>query len=186
MDLGVGPHGGTGEFPAYDTDSPYEGGWRIGDCSDSIEATGTRPGMVVPNVVYTDQFGEPLALYDFCDRAVYVEFVAAWCVSCQKSAPKISALYETYASRGAMVITVLGESAEREPPDAADIQAWVQSFELRHPVVADPSRSSIELLFPELLSAGSYAVPAGKLLAPGMIVHSGPYARAEQLAEILP
>lgn len=66
--------GGTDPSP----DRYAEGGWTIGACADSVRATGNRVGQVASDFALTDQFGETVHLYDFCDRAVWLVFAAFW------------------------------------------------------------------------------------------------------------
>lgn len=85
---GDGGHPGSEETtgpPALDTgddggtpESPYQGGWDIGDCQDDIVASGTQIGQVVPDFQLTDQFGDTVRLYDFCHKAVFITDGAFW------------------------------------------------------------------------------------------------------------
>lgn len=64
-------------------ESPYMGGWDIGCCQDEVVQNGwqpgnTPPGTVLPDWTFTDQFGEPVRIYDFCHEAIYFEYVAFW------------------------------------------------------------------------------------------------------------
>jgi hypothetical protein len=69
--LDTGDGGGAGE-------SPYQGGWDIGDCQDEVVATGTQIGQVVPDFQLTDQFGDTVRLHDFCHKAVFITDGAFW------------------------------------------------------------------------------------------------------------
>lgn len=64
--------------PTDDDDHPYQGGWPIAACRDNIEGTGTRAGDVSDPIVLTDQFGDDVSLYSFCDKEVYLVFAAFW------------------------------------------------------------------------------------------------------------
>jgi hypothetical protein len=57
---------------------PYEGGWRIGDCSDGNRADGNAPGQKALPFDLLDQFGEQVYAWDFCDRPVFLIFAAFW------------------------------------------------------------------------------------------------------------
>ncbi len=59
-------------------DHPYEGGWPIGACRDSIEPTGDGEGEVAHDWELPDQFGEEVRLHSFCDRAVLLVAGAFW------------------------------------------------------------------------------------------------------------
>ncbi len=68
-------------------DSAYEGGWDVGDCQSSIVPTVDLSGTALPlseagDVLHdfhlVDQFDEKVRLYDFCHKAVYLEWSALW------------------------------------------------------------------------------------------------------------
>ncbi len=112
-------------------------GWPVGDCARDLEPTGHGPSDVALDFTITDQHGDRLRLHDFCDRTVLVVAAALWCGPCRRSAPQEQALFEAYAEDGLMVITLLGENASGGPPSADDVAAWVDTFELTHPVGTD-------------------------------------------------
>ena len=60
---GVGSSSGGG-----DTQSPYAGGWDIGNCQESIPLDGSTSY----DWIGFDQFGDEVRLYDFCHKAVLV------------------------------------------------------------------------------------------------------------------
>ena len=77
---GDGADGGDDGDPP---ESPYIGGWDIGECQDSIIATAVYPGQiqlgdVLQDWLLVDQFGELVRLYDFCHKAVYYEIATLW------------------------------------------------------------------------------------------------------------
>lgn len=58
----------SGGEPEVDPpESPYAGGWDVGDCQNSISGT-----SVAGDFTASDQFGEDVRLYDFCHKAVLV------------------------------------------------------------------------------------------------------------------
>jgi hypothetical protein len=77
----TGDDGGQTEDPPGE--SPYEGGWDIGNCQDSIQGTASQPGQIgVGDVLYDwtlpDQFGDQVRFYDFCHKVIYYVVVAGW------------------------------------------------------------------------------------------------------------
>ena len=56
----------------------YLGGWLKAACANEIEGTGTTAGDIAYDFEQMDQFGEPLRLYDFCDRAILLVGSAYW------------------------------------------------------------------------------------------------------------
>ena len=67
-----------GTDPMDDDDHPYTGGWAAGACKDDVEATGDAVGKITDNFQLSDQFGDLVALHDFCDRAVLLVGSAFW------------------------------------------------------------------------------------------------------------
>ena len=59
-------------------DHPYAGGWPIGACRDSVQATGDEEGDIAHDWALPDQFGEQVRLHSFCDRAVLLVAAAFW------------------------------------------------------------------------------------------------------------
>ena len=64
--------------PMDDEDHPYAGGWPIGACRDTIEATGDEAGDIANDWALPDQFGEDVRLHSFCDRTVLLVAAAFW------------------------------------------------------------------------------------------------------------
>jgi len=64
--------------PADADDKPYQAGWPIDACRDTVVPTGNREGQVSEDFALKDQFGETVHLQDFCDRVVYMVFQAFW------------------------------------------------------------------------------------------------------------
>ena len=65
--------------PTKANDHPYEGGWAIADCRDDIDGDGNNvAGNIADQFKLTDQFGDDVKLYDFCDRTVVLIGAAFW------------------------------------------------------------------------------------------------------------
>jgi hypothetical protein len=65
--------GGSTEPP---NGSPYQGGWDIGDCQDSIVPDANSPGEadiggVLHDWTLPDQFGDQVRFYDFCHKVIF-------------------------------------------------------------------------------------------------------------------
>lgn len=82
---GDGDATATGDPAVCDPPSPYMGGWDIGCCQQDVAPQngwspgGVHVGTIMPDWTFqTDQFGEPVRLYDFCHEAIYFEYVALW------------------------------------------------------------------------------------------------------------
>jgi len=73
-----GSLGATDDSGSGATEQTYAGGWPIDACSDAISATGDRAGDVAHGWTRMDQFGEQIALHDFCDHTVLLVGSAFW------------------------------------------------------------------------------------------------------------
>ncbi|WP_146156407.1 TlpA family protein disulfide reductase [Enhygromyxa salina] len=122
-----------GEELGCQAETPYAGGWDIGCCQDEIVPNGWAPGAVnvgtiLPDWTFNDQFGDAVRVYDFCHEAIYFDYVALWCGSCQALAPTVSGLFDTYDQRGLMTLTYVSEGADGSPATLADVQAWTNTY----------------------------------------------------------
>ncbi|HJN72505.1 MAG TPA: hypothetical protein QGF58_01110 [Myxococcota bacterium] len=74
LNLGEDPDEQISEWEFYDG-----GGWHKADgCQDELTATGNEVGDVTADAEFSDQFGDAVRLYDFCDRAVLLVSGAFW------------------------------------------------------------------------------------------------------------
>ncbi len=142
---------------------PYTGGWRIGDCWDDIESTGNSVGEIADQFELLDQHGDMVRLHDFCDRTVLLSSATFWCQPCMDEAGGFQDLYEKYEEDGFIVITLLSENADSSTPSVADLMAWVDTFDITHPVVRD-GRSSVTNSF---ATGAQVVLPANHMLRKG-------------------
>jgi thiol-disulfide isomerase/thioredoxin len=172
--------GGDGEtaenaepFDACDVESPYMGGWDVGCCQAEVSPTpwgpgGVDQGTVIPDWTFTDQYGDAVRIYDFCHDAIYFEYAAMWCGSCQAHAPEVANLFNTYAERGLMTLTYMSESADGGPGTQADVQAWADTYGQNGLVVFS---SLQDVWYPFGIDSGggsfSIALPGTMLVGPG-------------------
>ena len=77
VDLTPGDDGDDDVTPEWEF---YEGGgWhKANGCQDELTATGNEVGDITADAEMTDQFGDTVRLYDFCDRAVLLVSGAFW------------------------------------------------------------------------------------------------------------
>ena len=73
-----GDEANAGTDPTDDADHPYTGGWPIDSCRDDIQGTGTFEGDIAEAWTRIDQYGEDIAVHDFCDHTVLLVGVAFW------------------------------------------------------------------------------------------------------------
>jgi hypothetical protein len=78
----------------------------------------------------------------YCETSFTVLTMAAgWCVPCQMEARMIQSLIaDAYADRGVRVVQALTQDASFQPPSTTFCQQWVDTYDLRFPVVMDPSQ----------------------------------------------
>ncbi len=156
-----------GSDPTDGNDRPYLGGWaKDRSCRDGISATGHGVGDIVENFELPDQFGENVSLYDFCGRAVLLVASAEWCGYCREEAPHLTEMYNSYADRGLMIVTLLGETDSGSLPAQENLAGWADQYGQTFPVVADASFG----VGARFVEGSSIGLPSVSLLAPGMEV----------------
>jgi len=79
VNLSPGDNGGDDGDPTSEWEFYEGGGWHKADgCQDDLSATGNEVGDITADAEMTDQFGDTVRLYDFCDRAVLLVSGAFW------------------------------------------------------------------------------------------------------------
>ncbi len=89
-------------------------------------------GQMAPDfeMVYPD--GRRVRLSDLRGKPVVVNFWASWCGPCRVEMPELVRVYEAHRSEGLVILAVnLQESA-------GEVQAFVEEFDMRFPVILDP------------------------------------------------
>lgn len=64
--------------PLDPEDTPYTGDYEVGPCDEAPVATGHAPGDIAQDFSLSDQNGEIVSLYSFCDKAVLLVSAAFW------------------------------------------------------------------------------------------------------------
>ncbi|WP_146659320.1 TlpA family protein disulfide reductase [Enhygromyxa salina] len=168
------PTTGDGDGDPCNGDSPYMGGWDIGCCQNQVAPGGWQPGQigpgtVVPDWTFNDQFGDAVRLYDFCHEAIYFEYVALWCGSCQAMAPAVAGLFNQYDAQGLMTLSYMSENGSGGPAAQADVVAWASQYGQDGLVVYSNHQ---DVWYPFGVSQGgnswSISLPGTMLLEPGM------------------
>ncbi|MCK6524985.1 TlpA family protein disulfide reductase [Myxococcota bacterium] len=126
----------TGEAPPFD---PPENSWPV--CSEEIpgdlNGTGFSTGEVIPGFSGPDQLGATLALYQFYGCVTVVDISTMWCAPCQALAEGVDETAAEYADEGVVYLTVLAQDLEGNVPDASDLSAWADGFDITQPIVGD-------------------------------------------------
>jgi len=116
----------------------------IGNTPVRWSKCGTRPAEHPCNFVLLDQNGKEFQLYDHYDKAIVVDFSTGWCGPCRRAADEVQNHADNFAEDGLIYITVLIETADREDPTVADLQAWADEHNITSAPVLAGSRALLE------------------------------------------
>ncbi|MCP4808644.1 MAG: TlpA family protein disulfide reductase [Proteobacteria bacterium] len=151
--------------PTDASDKPYAGGYPIDSCRWDIDGEGHSVGQVVENFKLTDQYGESVRLYDFCEHAVVLVSSAGWCGPCVDEARTLAQWESKYAERGLVVVTLLAEDSGGRTPDENDLDQWDSSAGYDHAPVLSDGGWTISSRYEQ----DNY-IPTVSLIAPGMVL----------------
>lgn len=91
-------------------------------------------GAQVPNLVFTDQNGDEVWLYQFAGQTLYIDWAAEWCGPCREYSPYLDSFYAEFGE-DATVLTVLLEDQSYGPGDAEAVSRWVDDLAATNPVL---------------------------------------------------
>jgi len=93
----------------------------------------------VANLDFTvkDINGKDVALNAFKGNVILLDFWATWCPPCKKEIPGFIQLYNTYKSRG---LVVLGVSVD---DSTTDVKNFVKQFKMNYPVLIGHDRDDL-------------------------------------------
>ena len=83
-----------------------------------------------------DIHGKPFTLSDYKGKVVLLDFWATWCPPCRKEIPGYIELYDTYKSRG---LVVIGVSMDESP---SDVKKFVKQIKMNYPIVMGAGREA--------------------------------------------
>ena len=89
------------------------------------------PGDQACDFTFKDQFGNDWSLYDNYGTVMVIDFSTVWCGVCKSIAGDVQAHQDAYTDLGYdfLWVTVLVDGTSwGVPPEAADIQAWVDAY----------------------------------------------------------
>jgi len=144
---------------------PGEGGGHHGKhhgdavAPDAFERAGVvelKEGQRGPGFRLATRDGRTIALDDWRDKLVIVNFWATWCTPCTLEMPSLETLWTRYRERG---LVVAGVSVDRGAPRAV-LDPYIASLKLTFPILLDP----------HLETAGKWRItglPATFIVKPG-------------------
>jgi thiol-disulfide isomerase/thioredoxin len=124
--------GDTSNTPVAD---PYPwASWE--SCSQN---TGDHPC----NFTLSNQLLMDISLYDYYGGVIVLDLSTMWCGPCNSAAAEVQQVQDQYAEE-ITYITVLIENSTGDPPTAADITYWCDTYGITSPVLAG-SRDLIDV-----------------------------------------
>jgi len=107
------------------------------------------------NFKFKDIQGKPVALSDYKGKVILLDFWATWCPPCRKEIPGFIELYNTYKSRGLVVIGVSMDDAE----DIADVKKYAAQIKMNYPILLGAGREDdLKPVFGELPLPTSFVI----------------------------
>jgi peroxiredoxin len=83
------------------------------------------------NLAFKDIQGKSVNLSDYKGKVILLDFWATWCPPCRKEIPGYIELYNTYKSRGLVVIGVSMDDAD----DISDVKRFAAQIKMNYPIL---------------------------------------------------
>lgn len=96
------------------------------------------------DLTFKDIHGKPFALSDYKGKVVLLDFWATWCPPCRKEIPGFIELYNSYRSRGLVVIGVSMDES------MSDVKRFAKRLKMNYPILLAAGRDDLEPSFGEL------------------------------------
>lgn len=109
------------------------------EAEEGICSADTKPANL--DLTFKDLNGKPFALSDYKGKVVLLDFWATWCPPCRKEIPGFIALYDSYRSRGFVVIGVSMDDSK------SDIKRFAKRYKMNYPILIGAGRNDLEPAF---------------------------------------
>ena len=107
------------------------------------------------NFAFKDLQGKSVTLSDYKGKVVLLDFWATWCPPCRKEIPGFIELYNTYKSRG---LVVIGVSMD-DTGDLADVKRFAAQMKMNYPILLGFGREEdLKPVFGELPLPTSFVI----------------------------
>src|SRR6266496_2880116 len=90
------------------------------------------------NFTVRDINGKDVTLSAFKGNVILLDFWATWCPPCKKEIPGFVGLYNSYKSRG---FVVLGVSVDEAP---SDVKKFAKQFKMNYPILLGHDRDDLK------------------------------------------
>jgi len=97
--------------------------------AESVCAAGAKPANL--QLRLKDMQGKSIGLSDYKGKVILLDFWATWCPPCRKEIPGFVELYNTYKSRGLVVIGVSMDDTD----DLADVKRYAAQIKMNYPIL---------------------------------------------------
>src|SRR5262245_40591145 len=123
------------------------------------------PGQPAPDFVAQDPDGISMALHDYRDRPVIINFWATWCAPCRQEMRALQTVYEAHKTAGLAVLAVSQDQQDK----AEAVRTYWATLGLTFSALLDPEGSIATDYSVVLLPSTVFVNPSGTVAA----VHLG-------------
>jgi len=103
--------------------------------TDITTPNGWTKGTMANDVFFTDQYGNPLELYQLYGYNVVITVGARWCGPCNEAASTSEALWTEFSGQGVIFVEMLVDGlTPGKKATLNDIQLWAKKYGLEFPV----------------------------------------------------
>src|ERR1700733_9901449 len=107
------------------------------------------------NLTLQDIDGKPVKLSNYKGKVILLDFWATWCPPCRKEIPGFIELYNTYKSRGLVVIGVSMDDTD----DISDVKHYAEQIKMNYPILLGYGREDdLKPAFGELPLPTSFVI----------------------------